>query len=139
MRKKLLAFILSFIMVFSMAVPVSAAQEGRFAFVAATANGIIIEPVYIKYTSGQTIQDALLSSGYRFTGLEQGFIYEINGVEANYSLFYDNNGHDLSKNADKIKAMCIGVTSKYSNELLNLIEWEMRNSILRLLRLTRLL
>lgn len=119
--KKILALVLSLVLVFSVVTPAAAAQQGSFVLTAVSANSVIIEPTYISYTSGQTIKEALLASDHSFVGLEQGFIYEVDGVTANFTLFYDGNGFDLDAEAADITALCIGVSSQYSEELLALI------------------
>ena len=122
--KRIIALTLCLILVFSVVLPAIAVTTGAGSFVltVVTANDVIIEPTYIPYTPGQTIQQALLASGHRFVGLEQGFIYEVDGVVANFSLFYDGNGYDLTAEASGINVLCIGVTCQYSEELLDLIE-----------------
>ena len=122
--KRIIALTLCLILVFSAVSPAIAVTTGEGSFVLAvvTANDVIIEPTYISYTAGQTIQQALLSSGHSFVGLEQGFIYEVDGAVANFSLFYDGNGYDLTAEASGINVLCIGVTCQYSEELLELIE-----------------
>lgn len=120
--KKLIALVLSIVLVCSMIFPVIAVTtEGSFVLTAVTANDVIIEPVYITYQSGQSIKEALLASNHSFVGLEQGFIYEIDGVVANFSLFYSGNGYNLDADASSIDALCIGVTSQYSEALMELI------------------
>lgn len=119
--KKIFALILSLALVLSLAAPAVATESGSFVLTAVSANSVIIEPVRVPYTAGQTVKEALLASDYSFVGLEQGFIYEIDGVSANFMLFYDNNGYNLDVDASQIRALCIGVTSQYSEELLDLI------------------
>ena len=45
----------------------------------------------------------------------------MDGVTANFTMFYDGNGYNLDVDASKISALCIGVSSQYSEELLELI------------------
>lgn len=122
--KKLLAFVLSIVLLLSLGATVSAqtASDGSFALCAVSANAAIIEPIRISYRSGQTVREALLASDYDFSGLEQGFIYAVEGVSANYTVFYDKNGYDLNVPASDIRAICIGVASQYSDSLIDLIE-----------------
>ena len=119
--KKILALILSLAVVFSLAAPAGAAEPGSFVLAVVNANSVIIEPVRIPYTAGQSVKEALLATDHRFVGLEQGFIYEVDGVTANFQLFYDDNGFDLDADASGIRALCIGVTSQYSEALLDLV------------------
>lgn len=120
--KKLLAWLLCLSLLLSLAPAVSAAEGGSFVLTAANANSIIIEPEYIRYTQGQTVQEALLASHHEFVGLEQGFIYAIDGVDAGFQLFYDGGEFDLTVPASDITTLCIGVTSQYSEALLTLIQ-----------------
>ncbi|MDO4489060.1 MAG: PQQ-binding-like beta-propeller repeat protein [Eubacteriales bacterium] len=101
----------------------SFAEENNQSFVltAVNANSTIVEPVRISYTEGQTIKQALADSQIEFTGLEQGFIYEIEGVSANFSIYYDDGGYDLNAPADSITAICFNVTGVYSESAIALI------------------
>lgn len=119
--KRILTLILSLVLVFSMAAPAVATTQSSFVLAVVNANSVIVAPEYIPYTSGQTVKEALLASEHSFVGLEQGFIYEVDGVAANFTMFYDGNGYDLDEDASKISALCIGVSSQYSEELLQLI------------------
>ena len=119
--KKILAWILSLALTVSLAVPAAAAEQSSFVLTAVNANSVIIEPVRISYTAGQTVKEALLATEHSFVGLEQGFIYEIDGVSANFNIFYDRNGYALDAPASEIRALCLGVSSQYSEELLDLI------------------
>lgn len=97
MHKRVMALLLSLVLLLSAAMPVTAmaAEEyaGSFVLVAMNANSTIVEPTRIQYKSGQTIQQALADSDIDFVGLENGFVYEINGVSANYLLYYDKGGY----------------------------------------------
>ena len=121
-----MALLLSLVLLLSAAMPVPAmAAEkeyaGSFVFVAMNANSTIVEPTHIQYKSGQTIQQALADSDIEFVGLEQGFIYEINGVSANYLLYYDKGGYKLDAPASSVKALCFHVSSTYSDAAIQLI------------------
>ena len=119
--KKILAWLLCLSLLLSLAPAVSAAEGGSFVLTAANANSIIIEPEYISYKPGQTVKEALLASNHEFVGLEQGFISAVDGVDANFLLFYDGEKYDLTVPASSITALCIGVTSQYSDALLSLV------------------
>ena len=126
MHKRVMALLLSLVLLLSAAMPVPAmAAEkeyaGSFVFVAMNANSTIVEPTRIQYKSGQTIQQALADSDIDFVGLENGFVYEINGVSANYLLYYDKGGYKLDAPASSIKALCFHVSSGYSDEAFQLI------------------
>ena len=86
MRKRITSLLLGVLLLLTMTVTAFAAegQAGSFVFTAMNANSTIVEPTRVPYKAGQTIQEALAASDIKFVGLEQGFIYEINGVSANY-------------------------------------------------------
>ena len=84
MHKRVMALLLSLVLLVSAIMPTTAMaaedEGGSFVFVAMNANSTIVEPTRIQYKSGQTIQQALADSDIDFVGLENGFVYEINGV-----------------------------------------------------------
>ena len=125
MQKRVMALLLSLVLLLSAAMPVTAmaAEEyaGSFVLVAMNANSTIVEPTRIQYKSGQTIQQALADSDIDFVGLENGFVYEINGVSANYLLYYDKGGYKLDAPASSVKALCFHVSSTYSDAAIQLI------------------
>ena len=63
--------------------PVSAAGSGHFFLTVVTAGRTLVAPCAIEYEAGQTLREALLAAEPTFTGLEDGFITEINGVAGN--------------------------------------------------------
>lgn len=76
--------------------------ENRFVL-SAEANGkLVIAPEYVKTQPGQTIAQALQSSGHSFTGLEQGWITAIDGVAAEYTRSDEAGGYDLNAQASTI-------------------------------------
>lgn len=125
MRKRVMALLLGLVLLAAAIIPVTAmaaeGEGGSFVFVAMNANSTIVEPTRIHYKTGQTIQEALSASDIEFVGLEQGFIYEVNGVSANYMLYYDKGGYKLDAQASSIKAICIHVSSTYSDAAIQLI------------------
>ena len=88
-------------------VPVTRAAEeaGRFYLTAATEQQTLIEPVAIAYTADQTVRQALLASQYSFEGMENGFVYAIEGTAGNYTCYYDGGGYDLDVPASGITAI----------------------------------
>ena len=123
MCKKIIAILLCVGLLLSLTGGVHAAGTGgSFVLAAVTANSIIIEPVSVSFTAGQTIREALMASDHTFEGIEQGFIYAIDGVAGNFIIFYDDGGYALDEPASSISAICFGVTSQYSSELLELIK-----------------
>lgn len=125
MRKRVMALLLGLVLLAAAIIPVTAmaaeGEDGSFVFVAMNANSTIVEPTRIHYKTGQTIQEALSASDIEFVGLEQGFIYEVNGVSANYMIYYDKGGYKLDAQASSIKAICIHVSSTYSDAAIQLI------------------
>ena len=104
------------------------ATGGQFALAVLTVDGIVIAPTYIIYTANQTIAQALLNSEYEFGGLvdeeeTSGWIQAVQGVSASYSMFYDNNGFDLTARADTVTALCLTTKAdNYSAAYLDLIK-----------------
>lgn len=96
--------------------------DGSFYLAVVTANKAVIEPTAVSYTAGQSIAEALASSGYSFTGLEQGYIDEIEGVSAEYTRYYDGGGYDLGAPASNVTALIFRVTEGASDELLELVK-----------------
>ena len=123
MRKRITSLLLGVLLLLTMTVTAFAVegQAGSFVFTAMNANSTIVEPTRIPYKAGQTIQEALAASDIKFVGLEQGFIYEINGVSANYLLYYDKGGYKLDAQASSITALCFHVSSIYSDDAIKLI------------------
>lgn len=105
-----------------------AGEPGQFALAVLTQDQTVIEPTYIAYAAGQTIAQALLSSDYGFEGLIDdeesfGWIQSVEGVSASYSLFFDDNGYDLTQRADTITALCMTTkVENYSENYLELIK-----------------
>ncbi|MDO4745120.1 MAG: PQQ-binding-like beta-propeller repeat protein [Bacillota bacterium] len=104
--KKLLGFILSIMLVVSMLpANIFAAEEvntGRFILVAEAQGKLVIPPEYISYEEGRTIGEALSKSGHVFTGLDVGWITEIDGVVGNYTRSDENGDFNLGKSASEI-------------------------------------
>lgn len=123
MFKKGMALLLSILLVLSITGTAWAVEaDGSFVFTAMNANSTIVEPVRIQYKAGQTILEALADSDIEFVGLEQGFIYEIAGVAANFYLYYDNGGYDLDALASDITVLCFHVSGSYSEAATILIK-----------------
>lgn len=107
--KRVMSLLLCICLLLGNAMPALAAEEedGEFALAVLTADGFVVEPTYIPYEAGEIIAQALLDSNFEFSGLENGWIQEVEGVSDSYSLFYDDNGYDLTVPADSITALCI--------------------------------
>lgn len=81
---------------------IPAELEGRF-ILAVDADGVlVIAPKYISYTSGQTVQEALLASGHEFAGMENGMVNVIDGVEGSYTRSDEDGEFSLDKAAAEI-------------------------------------
>ena len=118
----IIAFAL-FIFSFSPAVVAEEDGTGSFYLMACTEYETLIEPTAVSYTAGQSIREALLTSGFSFGGLEErNYIETVEGVSGNFAVFYDNNGYDLSAPADSITVLCVTEAyDSYSPELVALI------------------
>ena len=106
---KRIAIVLATILLLSggFAFSVLADEDSSFCLTVCAEGEPVVTPIAVTYTDGQTIRQALESSGIDFVGLEDDFIYSIEGVEANYTLFYDNGGFDLDEYASEITALYI--------------------------------
>ncbi len=120
-KRKILGVLLGLAFLLGWGTPVMAAEGGSFVLTATTTNNVIIEPVLVEYESGQTIREALASSGYAFTGLEQDWITTIEGTEGNYNRYYDGGGYDLDVAASTIRAIIFTESSNYEDNLVNLV------------------
>ena len=80
-------------------------EANSFLLLAANNVNVIIAPERVPYTEGQTIGDALNESGHAFTGLDIGFVTEIDGQSGTFSRMDENGSHDLGRPASNIKAM----------------------------------
>ncbi|MBE6038026.1 MAG: hypothetical protein E7218_02325, partial [Anaerofustis stercorihominis] len=122
MIKKLTAMLFCVLLLVGICAPVYAAEDS-FVFVAVNANSVIIEPVKVHYDKDQTVQEALMNTEYEFVGIEQGFIYEIEGVPASFSAFCDDETvySPLAAQAEDVSVVCYHVASEYSEDLCKLI------------------
>ena len=80
----------------------AAAQVGSFVLVAEAGGALVIAPEYVSYTQGQSVAQALVASGHTFTGLEEEWIREIDGVVGNYSRSDQSGGYDLNSPASGV-------------------------------------
>ena len=123
--KRILAYLLS--LFFAVAVPAqtrSAAPKAStdgFRLAAVTANRTLIEPEFVPFDSGDTVRDALRKTAHTWEGLDDGYLYAVDGTQANYVLFADGGGCSFDAPASSVTALLIGVTSIYSPELLSLL------------------
>ena len=106
MKKRIVSFLLALVLVFSTVpvLPAQAAQGGQFVLTAATDSSVIIAPCYVHYEAGQTVAEALAASGHSFTGLSDGWVTQIDGVEGNFSRMDNTGGYALDRSAAEITA-----------------------------------
>ena len=85
--RRLVALLLTAVMLVSLLpVAVFAADGGSFALMAVTEEGLLIEPAYVSYAQGATVGEALLGSGYTFTGIDTGTVTAVNGTSGSFTL-----------------------------------------------------
>lgn len=103
-RKRLLSLLLSVVLLIGL-LPTSVMAEGTgsFVLVVETASGLVIAPEYVSYEAGQTVGEALIGSGHTFTGIEDGWITEIDGVVGNYVRSDEDGGFDLNASASDVE------------------------------------
>lgn len=77
-------------------------EEGRFILVVETQDGLVIAPEYVTYKEGDSIGNALAQSDHVFTGLEDSWVTEIDGVVGNYHRGDEDGDYDFSKSASEI-------------------------------------
>lgn len=103
--------------------PARAAQPGQFVLAVVTQEQVVIEPVYVVYEGSDTVRTALKNSGHTFEGIDTGFIFAIDGVTDNFSLFYDANGYDLDTPAASVTTVCFTTAQdQYSPQYLALLQ-----------------
>ena len=81
-------------------------SDGSFYLAATAAKRVIIAPERVNYTAGQTIAQALLTSGHTFEGLEDGSVYQIDGVAGEFQRSDETGDHSLTKQASEISFFC---------------------------------
>lgn len=82
-------------------------DSASFFYLAATAAArVIIAPERVSYAAGQTIAQALLASGHTFDGLEDGNVYQIDGVAGGFQRGDEAGEYSLTKQASEISFFC---------------------------------
>ena len=81
-------------------------SAGFFYLTATAADRVIIAPERVNYAAGQTIAQALLASGHTFDGLEDGNVYQIDGVAGGFQRGDEAGEHSLTKLASAISFFC---------------------------------
>lgn len=127
MRKRIIAWCLSVLMLFSNVSMISAteteeAAAGSFYLSAVTDDKVIIEPAAVSYTSGQTVRDALRNSGYEFYSLDSDYIYEIEGEVGSFYIYMNDGGYNLDRPASEVSVVSFTEGNFYSFEMVSLIE-----------------
>ena len=89
----------------------AAELAGKFVLTAEAGGKLVIAPEYITYTEGQTLGEALASSGHTFTGMDQGQITAIDGITGNYTRSDQDGGYDLSVPASSVTHFCFSERS----------------------------
>lgn len=79
-----------------------AAGNGKFVLVVEAGGKLVIAPVYVSYTAGQTVQEALAASGHSFTGLADGMVSAIDGVVGNFTRSDQSGDYALDKSAAQV-------------------------------------
>ena len=82
---------------------VLATETASFVLVVETKSGLVIAPVYVNYTQGQTIREALMASDHTFLGIEDDWITEIDGVTGNFTRSDEHGGFNLNAPASEVK------------------------------------
>lgn len=77
-------------------------SENSLILVVEAGGKLVIEPEYVYYEPGQTIEEALRASDHTFTGMENGMITAIDGVAGNYTRSDENGGYDLTAQASSV-------------------------------------
>lgn len=104
MKKRAISFLLSVLLLLGMLpVGTQAEQVGSFVLVVESGGKLVIAPEYVSYTDGQTVREALTASGHTFTGLEDGWITEIDGTGGNFTRSDDKGSFDLNAPASEVK------------------------------------
>ena len=104
LTRKFLCVILSLLLLIGL-VPVNtwAVETGSLVLVVETKDGLVIAPEFLEYTYGESVGQVLQNSGHTFSGIENEWITEINGVGGNYIRGDEDGSFDLSKSASEIQ------------------------------------
>lgn len=80
----------------------AAGTHNRFILVVEAGGRLVVAPEYVTYAPGSDIREALGNSGHSFTGLEQGIVTAINGVEGSYTRSDQTGSYDLTIPASSV-------------------------------------
>lgn len=116
---RIICLLLSVILTVGLVPTAAQAEEvaaGKFVLVAEAGGRLVFAPEYITYTSGQTIGEALESSGHTFTGMDTGLVTAIDDVTGNYTRSDQNGSYDLTKPASSVTHFCFSERSSSENK-----------------------
>jgi len=109
-RNRLLALSLCLIMVLGLLPGAALAEQAEtgknFAFFAATSEQVIVEPVQVPYSEGQTLLEALQAAGFSCI-MDSGFLTAVNGVSGSFYLYDSDGAYDLAAPADGKTALLV--------------------------------
>lgn len=117
--KRIAALLLALcLMLSALTVPAAAtdSQPGYFYLSVVTNQKTVIAPTRVTYTAGQSVLDAIESSGFdfKFQGGDKVSVETIEGVSANFVRFHDytigDNDYDLTVPAEKINVLAFTET-----------------------------
>ena len=108
LRKRLLSLVLGLVLLLGIipGAALAADEGGWFYFSASTGRQTIAPPEKISYQAGDTIKQALISSGHTFAGIEDGWVNAIDGVNGNFVRTDENGGYDMERPASEVKYFC---------------------------------
>lgn len=99
--KKLICFLA---LCAALVLPAKAAEAENSFILSAEADGkVIIAPEYVSYSEGQTVGEALANSGHDFYALEEGWIYEIDGIAGEFTRSDETGNYSLDNQASNVK------------------------------------
>ena len=105
--KRLLSLALGLVMLLGLLPGAAlAVGEGWFYFSASTDGLTVVAPEKISYQPGDTIRQALMSSGHTFAGIEDNWVNAIDGVNGNFIRTDENGGYDMDRPAAEIGYFC---------------------------------
>ncbi len=122
--KRIAALLLALCLMLSVLPATAAAtdsQPGYFYLSVVTNQKTVIAPTRVTYTAGQSVLDAIESSGFdfKFQGVDKTFVESIEGESANFVRFHDykvgDNDYDLTVPAEKINVLAFTETMGQNN------------------------
>lgn len=115
--KKLIAGLLAMIMVICMLpIHVLAAEKDFFYFAASTDSKLVAAPEKLYFTEGQSIKEALQSSGHTFKGIEEDWVEKIDDVQGNYIRTDEDGGYSMDRPASEVDYFCFSEKENFLTE-----------------------